>query len=323
MNYLVKQNSKPVVRSDASTWYIIVNPVAGNGAVQKLMPRIKELLLSEGIEFELAETEYKRHAIDLSKAAIERGFSKIIAVGGDGTNNEVVNGIFLQNTLALSEITYTLLPIGTGNDWIKEHLIPRNLLLWAEMLKEGYTRSQDVGLVSFHNNGIVEKRYFVNVAGMAYDPFVLAEMEKIKRPLNRIAYLFYSLISIFKYKLQSARIRFNDRLIEDEFYLINVGICRYSGGGMQLVPHARPDDGQLALTLAGKLSKMGVILNSYRFYNGKIANHSKVDTFHTESITVEALDDPIALEVDGEIIGETPVEFKILPGALRIIVPEH
>lgn len=295
--------------------------MAGNGAVKKQLPNITAILAANGFEFELVETTHRGHAIDLVQKGIEKGFRKIIAIGGDGTNNEVVNGILVQTQIPSQQITYCLLPVGTGNDWIKEYGIPKKVEPWIKMMEVNNTTLQDVGLVQYDQDGKRAQRYFANVAGMAYDPYVLSKMEQRGRPLNRLAYLFFGLYCVFKYNLQKARVYFNGKTIENYYYLINVGICRYSGGGMQLVPHAIPNDGKLALTLAGPLSKIGVILNSYRFYNGSIGAHSKVETFQSDHIKVEAVDTPIQVEVDGELLGQTPVEFSLIQNALKIIIP--
>lgn len=309
-------------KPNSDKWYIIANPAAGNQAVKKHLPKILHTLNQHQFEFEWVATTHRNHAAQLVTQGIQKGYRKIIAIGGDGTNNEVVNGIILQTEISTQEITYCLLPIGTGNDWIKAHRIPKDLNLWISMIKKGKILLQDIGLVRYSLNGKKQQRYFVNVAGMAYDAFICDEMEKLKRPLtNRLTYLFFSLYFVFKYKLQKAKVHFNNKTVEGYFYLINAGICKYSGGGMQLVPHAIPNDGKLALTLVGKLSKLEVLLNAYRFYGGKITDHSKVSIYQTDHIIVEALGNPIGVEVDGEWLGETPVEFSLIPKALKVIVP--
>jgi diacylglycerol kinase (ATP) len=154
------------------------------------------------------------------------------------------------------------------------------------------------------------ERYFINVAGMAYDAFGVQLSEGKNWRFPKIQYLFHALSGLFKYKIHRAKLIFDEQKIIDYFYIINVGICKYSGGGMQLVPHAVPND-----------SKLDVILNSYRFYNSSLLEHSKVEGSLTKKIRVETMDDePTGVEVDGEYIGESPVEFSILPKALKIII---
>ncbi len=304
-------------------WYIIANPSAGKGRVARQLPLIEKLLRLNAVDYELVKTGQSGDGISLVKKAIEQGFRNILAIGGDGTNNEVINGIIGQDLVPSQNITYSLLSIGTGNDWIKTHNIPTNIKEFISMLKQGKTSFQDIGVVTYFKEDQPRKRYFANVAGMAYDAFVVQKTEKKAGILsNKLFYLISLMRYLFQYKLQKAKIRFNDQELSGYFYTINVGICRFAGGGMEIVPHAVPDDGQLAITIAGQFSKLEVILNTYRFYNGTIAKLSKIATHFSENVRVDALEnDPISVEADGEFLGYTPVQFGIIPKALKILIP--
>jgi len=277
--------------------------------------------------------------------AINRGYRRIVAVGGDGTNNEVVNGIFsmtmnqMVTTVNSTDIWYTLFPIGTGNDWTKTYGIPRNIPDWIHMLKKQHIIQQDVGRVTyFVCNGTKEQqqqqqqqqqqRFFVNVAGMAYDAYICKMLQSNKQGgiSNRLVYLWMVFQHLFRYTLRRARIQFDKdfkKTIVDSFYTINVGLCKYSGGGMQLVPHAVVDDGYFAVTVACDLTKLEVVMATPRFYNGNVEKMDKVTLYKAKHIRVEAIDDrsPTLLEVDGEFLGQTPVEFTILEKALNVVVP--
>lgn len=305
-----------------SKWFIIVNPKANGGRLESQWKNIQQCLTDSNIDFFDKKTTHQNHATELAKEAIQNGFRKIIAVGGDGTGNEVANGILQQQIIPSAEITFALLPVGTGNDWIKTHKIPKDLNTWIEVLKKEKTIFQDAGFIRCIFNEKKIERYFINVAGMAYDAFGVRLSEGKNWRFPKIQYLLLALRGLFKYKIHRAKLTFDDKEVVDFFYIINVGICKYSGGGMQLVPHAIPDDGQFALTFARKLSKLAVILNTYRFYNASLLQHSKVEGFFTKKVRVETMDnEPTGVEVDGEYIGETPVEFSILPKALKIVVP--
>lgn len=306
-------------------WFVIRNPAAGSGQGEKQWTKIEQLLHKAGIEGTFVKTNYAQHAIDLVAEGIKKGYRKFIAIGGDGTNNEVINGIFQQQLVDPSELVYTLIPVGTGNDWIKTHGIPKDFKKWISQIKYGKIIQQDIGLVSYYKAGEQRQRYFINVAGLAFDAYICEAAEKSnKNQSNQLFYLGLIFKELFKYRLRKARVTFDDQVVEDYFYTINIGICRYSGGGMQFVPHAIPDDGQLALTLAGKFTKLGVLINSWRFYSGRIAGHAKVEMFKTKKILIESLDDePTLVEVDGEFLGEAPVEISILEKVLRVIVPKE
>ncbi|MCB0607523.1 MAG: diacylglycerol kinase family lipid kinase [Lewinellaceae bacterium] len=308
-----------------NNWFFIVNPVAGNGAAARRWPALERRLRQTWPDLEFAMTNGPGHAAQLAEEAVARGFRRIIAVGGDGINHEAANGILRQKHVPPAEITYCLLPFGTGNDWRRTHRIPIETEPWIAMVEAGHTTFQDVGLVSFFRDGRQDQRFFVNVAGLGYDGFVVRFVGARRSPvLNRLYYLFMIFRCLFLYKLRKARLTFDDRTVEDRFYTINAGIGRYSGGGMQLVPHAVTDDGLLALTYAENVSKWTVVINTWRFYNGSLGQHPRIHTHHCREIRVETApgEMPTLVEADGEFLGETPVRISLLPTALKIIVPQ-
>jgi diacylglycerol kinase family enzyme len=214
-----------------------------------------------------------------------------------------------------------VIPIGTGNDWAKHHKIAYDMDRLCASIKSGKTQNQDVGIASFKRNGVHLTEYFNNVAGMAYDAFVVEELEKRKSKPNKFIYIFSVLSMLFRYKLQKAKVKFDDKEIHKKFYTINVGICKYSGGGMSLVPHAIHDDGFLALTLAGPLKKFDILVNTYRFYNETLISHPKVEAYQVKNMEVTSLEhEPIYLELDGESAGHNPVKFSIVEKGLEFIV---
>jgi diacylglycerol kinase (ATP) len=301
-------------------WHIIANPMARGGAMAAAWPQIEGLLQSMGFAYNVQFTERRGHAARLVEDAILRGGRCLLGIGGDGTNHEIVNGILGQTFAPATEVAYALLPFGTGNDWARQYGIPHDPRARLERLLKPQTVLQDAGRAHFFREGTADARYFVNVAGMAYDGFLGKKLTQ--RPARHKAqYLLMVAQYLFEYKLSRARISFDNQQVEDFFYTINVGLCRYSGGGMQLVPHAVPDDGLFALTFARQLSKLEVLLQTPRFYNGSLLRHSKVEGHQAKSIRVESLDGaPIFLEADGEYLGEAPATFEILEKALRVVL---
>ena len=134
-------------------WFIIMNPVAGGGKATKYWSEMEQLFLSNGFDFEMVQTTSKGDAIELARKAVLAGYKKIIAIGGDGTNNEVVNGIFSQTEIPTRNIVYTLIPVGTGNDWVKTYGISKDFRQWIPLIKQLKTRKQDLGLVSYYSDG--------------------------------------------------------------------------------------------------------------------------------------------------------------------------
>ena len=168
-----------------------------------------------------------------------------------------------------------------------------------------------------------EKRYFMNVAGLSYDGFVAKEMEKYSATFFKsLFYLEMTVRCLFKFKTPELSVHFNKKIKKGKLLTVNIGICRYSGGGMQLVPHAIPKSGELALTIAEDINPFIVLLVSPLFYLGKIGWHPKVHFYKTQKIKIEQTgSDPIYAEADGEFLGTAPAEIGIIPSSLKIVIP--
>ena len=187
-----------------------------------------------------------------------------------------------------ASVIFALLPIGTGNDWIKTHHIPKKFQKWLTCFKKEKAVFQDIGFIVFKNNNKKYKRYFINVAGLSYDGYLAKKAINFSAVFSgALYYLDLTARCLFTYKIPTASIVFNNKKRNGKFFTINIGICRYSGGGMQLVPHAVPDDGCLALTLAGAISPFVVLFVSPLFYIGKIKWHPKVDFYKTKKVEIK------------------------------------
>lgn len=304
-----------------SVWYCVMNPIAGKRDYKLVWNEIDNSLTKNNIEHQIYFTNSRKDAEKQVIKKAQEGFVNFIAIGGDGTVHEVVNGIMKQAARPTEEMTLAVIPVGTGNDWAKHHGIGYDMDNLCSSIKSRIIKKQDVGIASVSKNGEHLTEYFNKVAGMAYDAFVVEELEKRKSKPNKFIYIFSVLSMLFRYKLQIAQVKFPGKKILKKFYTMNVGICKYSGGGMSLVPHAIHDDGFLAVTLAGQLNKFEVLLNTYRFYNESLIRHPKIESFQVKNMQVTSLDeDPIYLELDGETAGHNPVEFSIIEKALRFIV---
>lgn len=303
-------------------WKVIVNPTSGSGKAGNQIEKIKSKLKVAQIPFDIVLTKHQGHAITLSKEAVENGFRKIIVVGGDGTNHEVMNGILQQKVVPSHELTHCLIPVGTGNDWIRTHQLSRDIDTIIKNIKKGNTQLQDIGKATFQTPNGQKERYFMNVAGLAYDAFIAQKMnERPRLGSNKLIYFYLVLRCLFQYQPQNTRIYFNGQVAQNQYYTINIGICKYSGGGMQFVPQAIPNDGFLALTTVKSMPILGVIASTPFLYGGRISKHPKAFITQTKSVEIESLDkEQILLELDGEFVGVSPLKLEIIPNALRFIV---
>ena len=265
-----------------NSWFIIVNPIAGNLKFSTVWKKIQLLLDVRKINYSFAVTLYSRHEVELVQNAIQKGFRNIISVGGDGTLHHVVNGIMIQRYVKSSDITIGVIPLGTGNDWIKTYNIPNNIEKAIELIHYKKTILQDIGVANTENNKV---SYFNNVAGLGYDGYTVNKLKKMKS-FGAVAYLLSGLAGFLFYKKTIFKINFNSKSIETNCLMTMVGVCKFSGGGMQFTKDVNTTDGLLDITIVKNLNIFDLISNIKKLYNGHIVHHKKVETYKTNLITV-------------------------------------
>lgn len=296
------------------TWFVIINPTSGNGISKRKWPKIKRLLEISEFHFEYAFTEYSKHSIKLVQNAINNNIKNIICIGGDGTLHNIVNGIFSQSLVSTSEINVGVIPIGTGNDWVKTHGIPKDPKKAIQIIKNGHIAHQDIGKIEFLND-LKTVIYYNNLAGIGLDGLVVSKIEEIKF-LGALAYLYGAIISLFQFKNFESKTIINSKEIRGKDLMILIGLCKFSGGGMQLTNTPNPFDGLLDITIAQDLNKLEVIKNLPKLFNGKITNHKKVKLFKTDCLSVETYEkDKPFIQADGELIGTGDFKVAIIPKA--------
>jgi YegS/Rv2252/BmrU family lipid kinase len=303
-----------------SNWIAIVNMAAGGGKTKKDWPLIFQILEKEGIRFEPCFTDRRLHASIIARNKIREGYSKIIVVGGDGTMNEVINGLFAQNRIQTTEVMLGMISVGTGNDWARTFNIPSDYEGAVRTIKEQKTFIQDAGLVSYLKNGKEWKRYFINIAGMGFGARVVerANRSKEKGKSGALLYFYNIFYSLIQYRSRKAVIEIDGTALNRKVFLLNVGIGKYNGGGMIPVPHAVVDDGLYSITLIKKIGKLNVLVNLKKLYNGTITSHSKVETYMARSVQIDD-SSKLKIETDGESLGHGPVSFEIIPRSVRVI----
>ncbi len=301
-----------------SGWKLIINPVSGtNRNLDKNL--LIKLLKESGFDFETSFTERPKHAIELVQEALSKGIKKFIVSGGDGTYNEVINGIFGQNVVDPSETVMAMIPGGTGNDLVKTIGLPKNLKKAVEVLAKGNYILQDVGKVSYFDKDIQDENYFLNVAGTGFDAYVAEKYFSGDAKKGKLTYFLSIFKGLWSYKNHLVNITLNGQNIQTKIFLLAVGNCRYYGNGMKVCPNAVPTDGMLDLTLAKDLGKWDVIKLVRKIFSGKFQDHPKVDLLRSSEVRVESKQ-PIYLQADGELLGHTPFEFSVLPKQLKIVV---
>lgn len=281
----------------------------------------------------VAESTPEEGMAALAETAVRSGKTNIVGVGGDGTHHDALNGIVRSG--GLGTVTYVPLPLGTGNDWVRTLKTPKDARAWLEMLHAGKTIQHHVGRLDYlsaekpdelidpnsnDENGQARTSYFINVAGLAYDAVVVqrSETSRFKHPW---LYPLLTLLYLKDFVPPVVKVTYDDGTYYGPVHTINIGIGRYSGGGMRLVPHADPTADSMALTYAERLPVWKILLSSWRFYTGTVGAIGGVTTTHTKQVLISPGKDLVALEADGELLGGAPVTVSLHGGCLRVVVP--
>ena len=307
--------------ANSGEWFVIVNPNAGRKKGQKDWLEIAALLNDAGIQFTNVFTEHPNHAVKLARKYVEAGFKKIIVVGGDGTLNEVLNGVFTQTKYPTKDIILSMIPVGTGNDWGRSFNIPTNYKKAIELIAREKILVQDVGKVQYISKDLPKQRHFINMAGLGFDAMVARRTNKVKRegksgPFSYLISLFTSLIN---YNHKKVKITMDDADLKADVFTMSVAICKFNGGGMMQAPNAIPDDGLFDVTVITRLSRLLVMRSVKKLYDGSYLKMPQVKTFRSEKVEIES-DPPMYLETDGESLGHTPMSFEVVPLSIQVVV---
>ena len=300
----------------SKSWFIIANPIAGNQKFSKQWKEIQQLLNSKNIDYSFVFTQFSKHEIELVQNAIQQGFRNIISVGGDGTLHNIVNGVMMQRYVKSSDITIAVLPIGTGNDWIKTYNIPNNIKKAIDIISERKTILQDIGQIEIATGKI---SYFNNVAGLGYDGYIAKKLQELKR-LGSISYLIAGIYGFLFYKKSIFKIAMNQTIIETTCLMTMVSICKFSGGGMQFSKKGDPIDGLFDITIVKNITLLDLILNIKKLYNGKIVAHPKVATYKTNKIIVDPQNSKPFIQADGELIGTGTATFSLIEKGIHVVI---
>lgn len=306
---------KPTVRQ----WHFLVNPAAGRGLARTRWQQWLPVLEASLPRLTWAESSADTGMTALAETAIRSGKVNLVGVGGDGTHHEILNGIIAAG--GLGKVTYAPLPLGSGNDWVRTLGTPKEPKAWLKMLLAERTIEHGVGRLRYGKEPSAKfLRYFLNVAGMAYDAVVLRRADASPYK-HRFLYPVMTLWFLRDFTAPTVRIRYDGGAYEGQVHTINLGIGRYSGGGMRLVPQADPQVETLALTFAERLPLLRILTESWRFYAGSIGKVKGVTLTKTKSVRVDVLSGELELEADGEWLGVGSVTVDQLGEGLRVVVP--
>ncbi|HUF22285.1 MAG TPA: diacylglycerol kinase family protein [Burkholderiales bacterium] len=297
-------------------WFAVLNPVSGGGRGLRHRARIESRLREAGVECELVVSEHAGHAIELAEAAANQGFHRFLAIGGDGTLNELLNGAMRSGKLDTGEATLGLIPVGRGNDWARTHRIPHDYRAAAGLVARGRWVAHDAGLVQ---HGESQPRHFLNVAGTGFDAHVVQLTREAR--FGAYSYLAALPMGFASYRAQTLEVISPDETVSGEVFVAFAAICRYCGGGMLVAPDAHFDDGLLDITVVQNITRLELLRNIHRLFNGSIKSYAKVKTMRCRTVEIAGAV-PVGCEADGELLASTPLRFSVTPHAVRVIVPQ-
>ncbi len=297
---------------------IIVNPIAGRGATTWKWPLIKERLDSNGLDYDVEFTSEKAHAIKISRDATDAGYSFIIAVGGDGTVNEVANGILTSHNR--KQATLGVINTGTGSDYIRTVGTPRDPVEACDFLARKDRFLIDIGLAEYYREGRKERRFFINYAGTGFDSEVAEatnRMPKLRFVSNTVPYVAALLKTLIGYKNKTVNLTIDEDTRAGRVLSVIIANGRYVGGGMKIAPDAELGDGKFDVITINDVGKFELLKTFPKIYSGTHIAHPKVEVHLARHVGVDPVE-RMPVSADGELLGQCPATFDIIPGALAV-----
>jgi len=299
---------------------LIVNPISGRGMGERVIPEIEHQMHVLGLNFETVRTERPWHASELAEQAVRDRFGVVVAVGGDGTANEVLNGLMKAKISGGGESALGVLGVGRGNDLAFGFGIPHGLEAGCLALERLFRRRVDVGRVS---GGLYPQgRYFGNGVGIGFDAVVGFEALKMKRLKGFACYAVAALKTIFLYyQAPTVEIQTDNETTILPSLMVSVMNGRRMGGGFMMAPHAEPDDGFFDLCIASEVGKIRVFGLFPRFMKGTQEGHKAIHTGRTKRITVTAKTGVLPAHADGETlcVDGKQLTIEILPKQIDVV----
>ena len=296
---------------------LIVNLTAGGGKPHKHLNTVLKYLKENGLNFKMCTTSHQGEAVELAQKAADNGAELIVSVGGDGTVNEIVNGIIKSK----NDPPLGIIPLGWANDFIKSTNIPSDIIEACKILIKGKIKKIDVGVIN-------DQIYFANLCGIGFDAEVahLANQIKNTHPnwntLGAFIYVFATvkkLLSPFSY--HNVKIKFDGKEIHSKILFIAIGNGKFYGGRFKITPEAILDDGLLEICLVEEMGRFKYLSIIPKAFKGTHSSVKGINFYRAKEVLIQS-SEPILAQVSGEVIeGQKEFSITLLPKSLKLIVP--
>ncbi|MGH2809383.1 MAG: diacylglycerol/lipid kinase family protein [Actinomycetota bacterium] len=293
---------------------VIVNPLSAHRQFGRDLRLLDELLATTGIEYRVETSSKAGESIDLAARAAAAGARYLIAVGGDGTINEVVNGILMAHTGG--ETVLGVIPAGSGSDYIRTFGLPPKAEDAARHLSGEEYFAVDAGRVTFQAGGEQRSRWFANIAEAGIGAEVARLAGRLPRSLKRWRYLLGFWGALAGFRLTTGKVSLDKRIYEGRVTDLVVANAQFYGGGMRVAPRAHPADGKFdVLVMRG--NRRDYIEALTKVYKGNHVPAAAIREYTSLKVAIET-ERPLTIETDGEVVGKTPATFEIVPNAFRL-----
>lgn len=296
------------------TYLAIVNPAAGGGRRGALLNPALDRLRAGGLEIEVAPTIAPQQATEIARQAYEKGVRNFIAVGGDGTSYEIVNGLFPQ-ALEGPPPTLGFLPVGTGNSFLRE-FSDKGLEYAIESLLANRRRPCDVMRLQ-HRDGVI---YYINLLSMGFSADVATLRTRRFSSWGELGYLTSIFLTLARFNRRPfpTRVETNSSFDDRTCLFVTFNNSKFTGGTMMIAPQAEINDGLVEYVRWGPIGRLGLIRNLPTLYDGTHVNHPLAERKSISHIEFD-LDQPVDVMVDGEVLTLHCEEISVLPSALNVV----
>jgi YegS/Rv2252/BmrU family lipid kinase len=302
--------------TDKTKTLLILNPAAGKGKGKKQFDTVRTALEKKFKNLDIKTSEYPGHIAEISKDAVTDGCRRIISIGGDGTPFEIINGIY-ANGIPGHEIELGMIPAGTGNSFLRDFddVSPEK---WLETILKGKTRSVDVVEFTYFKQGNQTKKYYINIMGIGLIADILKLTNEKLKFLGAMGYSAAVLVRLFKGMNNRMTVTIDNQSFELKKSAMVISNSKYTGGEMKIAPMADTGDGSVDMIVFNEVNRREIISIFANVFKGKHVDHPKVNVFKGAEMEVNAEPQQL-LMADGELLGETPMKLKVLPGRLKIL----
>jgi diacylglycerol kinase (ATP) len=304
-------------------YLVIVNPIAGRGYAEKVIPEIEAGMRKHRLDFDLVRTDRPWHAAELVESGAKDGYDVIVTASGDGAANEAINGLMRAREAGFNRSAFSVLPVGTGNDMAYGLGMRGTLEECIDAIAKNYRKTIDIGFVK--GGDYPEGRYFANGVGVGFDAAVGFVAVNIRWARGLLAYLIAVIQTVFIYfKAPTLEIAYNDIAYSQDSLMVSIMNGQRMGGGFYMAPMGDPGDGHFDLCIVSAPSRLRIFGLIPYFLKGTQASQPEITNGRTDKISVKALKGTLPAHCDGETLCESGHELRIeiIPAAIEIVTTE-